>query len=372
MSKQVPRVSIGVPVYNAENYLAESLDSLLGQTFEDFELIISDNGSTDRTAEICRAYAARDPRVRYLRHEENRGQVWNFNYVFERARGEYFKWAAHDDVHAPRFLARCVEVLDGCPDVAWCHPRLTHIDAAGEPLSDPAARDIGYGTPIGHRPGTDAERWSALVDGHTGSTSGPTRESPLPHQRFRAVLLGRGGSLDVYALMRREVVGETMLHLPYYGAEKVMIAELGLRGRFQEIPETLFFVRVHEAASGSMRSAAEQRRFVNPKASQWFTFTRLQTLRGFTRAILRADLSVGQRSRCFGVLLRYLFQVNKWKGIVARAFRGMGNGGGYIDHLRTAEGPGPAAPSTRQQQDGSRGGRQISKTDSPISLKQAT
>ena len=112
MLNNKPRVSIGMPVFNGENYLAEALDSLLTQTFSDFELIISDNASTDKTEEICRAYAVRDQRIRYFRNQENLGASRNYNRVFELSSGEYFKWAAHDDLCAPEFLGRCVDVLD--------------------------------------------------------------------------------------------------------------------------------------------------------------------------------------------------------------------------------------------------------------------
>ena len=84
---EAPRVSVGMPVYNAERYLAGTLDTILAQSFRDFELIISDNGSTDRTARICRNYASHDTRIRYVRHEVNRGAAWNHNYVLSLARG---------------------------------------------------------------------------------------------------------------------------------------------------------------------------------------------------------------------------------------------------------------------------------------------
>ena len=144
MIDRIPRVSIGMPVYNGAAFLRESLDSLLSQTYEDFELVISDNGSTDGTQNICRAYATEDVRIRYYREEENRGAAWNYNRVFELARGEYFKWAAHDDVHAPTFLERCVEVVDNNPDVLWCFSRHTHVDCYGRPLANPKAGDISY------------------------------------------------------------------------------------------------------------------------------------------------------------------------------------------------------------------------------------
>ena len=132
----VPRVSIGMPVYNGENFLAEALDSMLAQTFVDFELIISDNASTDRTKAICRDYAARDRRIRYHRVDDNQGATWNFNHTFELARGEYFKWAAHDDLCDPTFVARCVEVLDSDPTVICCHTQTRHIDIHGNILWD--------------------------------------------------------------------------------------------------------------------------------------------------------------------------------------------------------------------------------------------
>ena len=210
MTSHVPRVSIGMPVYNAENYLGEAIESLLAQTFQDFELIISDNASTDRTEAICREYAARDPRIRYERQAENQGAARNFNHVFERARGPYFKWAAHDDLHSPTFLARCVEVLDRSPDVVWCHPRSTHVGPDGKPLPETAARDVSYSAAL-----SPTSRASEAASAGR-SACPPTRESRYPHQRFRAVLLASDSCIDVYGLIRRKTMSETMLHLPYY------------------------------------------------------------------------------------------------------------------------------------------------------------
>ena len=99
-----PRICLGLPVYNGERYLRQAIDSMLAQTFRDFELIISDNASTDRTREICLEYQKRDPRVRYFRNESNIGPAANFNLVFQRAHAEYFKWVAADDVCEPDFL----------------------------------------------------------------------------------------------------------------------------------------------------------------------------------------------------------------------------------------------------------------------------
>ena len=117
MSSSTPKVSLGLPVYNGENFIAQAIESILAQTFTDFELIITDNGSTDRTPKICEAYAARDRRVAYSRNPENLGAAPNFNRAFALSSGRYFKWVAHDDLIAPEFLARCVKVLDNDPSV---------------------------------------------------------------------------------------------------------------------------------------------------------------------------------------------------------------------------------------------------------------
>ena len=96
-----PKISIGMPVYNGENYLAQALRAILSQTFTDFELIISDNASTDATQRICETFAAEDSRVRYFRNSRNIGIEPNFNAAFEPARGKYFMWTAHDDLLEP-------------------------------------------------------------------------------------------------------------------------------------------------------------------------------------------------------------------------------------------------------------------------------
>ena len=107
----MPRVSIALPVYNGERYLEQSIRSVLAQTFTDFELIVSDNASTDRTIEIVERFAAIDPRVVLLRNDENRGAAWNYNNAFEHATGEFFRWHARDDWFEPDLIESLVEAL---------------------------------------------------------------------------------------------------------------------------------------------------------------------------------------------------------------------------------------------------------------------
>ena len=107
-----PIVSIGLPVYNGEDFLKYALDSLLSQTFRDFELIISDNASTDNTPKICQEYVLRDKRIRYIRQNNNMGALWNFNFVLKQSNKEYFIWVSSDDKLHPEFLEKNIDILE--------------------------------------------------------------------------------------------------------------------------------------------------------------------------------------------------------------------------------------------------------------------
>ena len=104
MIKKIGFVSIGMPVYNGEKFIRAAIQSFLQQTHRNFELIISDNASTDMTESICREYAVKDKRVRYVRQPQNFGPGHNFKFVFDEACGEYFMWAACDDIFSKNFV----------------------------------------------------------------------------------------------------------------------------------------------------------------------------------------------------------------------------------------------------------------------------
>ena len=224
MLNHIPRVSIGLPVYNGEEYLAIAIDSLLAQTFADFELIVSDNASTDRTPEICREYAARDSRVQYSRQAVNRGAAWNFNRTFESARGEYFKWHAHDDVCAPTLLERCVEMLDRDRSRVLCFARWMAIDHNGEFVPDDAASWC---------PGS-----SASANGSHDRNCGLSSESPS--RRVRAILLQSVWMFEQFGLMALSTVATTGGMRGYYMSDWVFLVEMALRGGFAKYRKCCF------------------------------------------------------------------------------------------------------------------------------------
>lgn len=214
------RVSIGLPVYNGERFISEALESLLAQTFEDFEIIISDNASVDGTEGICRDFAARDARVKYHRKTTNEGAACNFNRTFELATGEYFKWAAHDDICEPELLARCVEVLDRDPGVVLCYSKTRIIDAEGKSRGD----------------------YNFRIKGHLSR----------PQDRFRSQIRSHQ-CYEIFGLLRYAALKTTGLIGNYAGGDAVLLLRLCLMGRFHEIPDTLFFPRSHVEQSMAIR-----------------------------------------------------------------------------------------------------------------------
>lgn len=267
-----PTVSIGLPVYNGARYLRQTLDSIVGQTFRDFELIISDNGSADASGEICREYAAQDSRIRYYRSDENRGASWNYKRVFELARGKYFRWAPADDCFAPESVQQCVAVLDAHPEVVLCYPQTILIDSAGTTIR-PYADNLN------------------------------ARESD-PVGRFRKVRDCIGLVNVLYGLIRVDSLKRTALLNSYPGADIVLVLELSLYGQFYEIPMPLFFRRMHEHASSSIKTVAGVQEFFDPKSKGKF-FLRSWTHQHYLLvAILRAPLGLFARIQLVGYLLR--------------------------------------------------------------------
>jgi glycosyltransferase involved in cell wall biosynthesis len=281
-----PRVSVGMPVFNGEKYMAQALDSILAQTFQDFEIVISDNASTDHTEQICRSYVIRDPRIRYYRNEINCGAARNHNRVFALARGEYFKWQSHDDYCAPEFLAACVAVLDRDPEVVLCFPRTLIIDEENQPLSE------YHVEPMTHT------------------------DSAHPHERFRGTICPNHWCFEVYGLSRRAVLSQTRLIASYTGSDRVLLAELALYGRFQEIPSCLFFNREHASRSFRVHSLYTAAGWFDPKLKGKMTFPHWRFLLEYSRAIGRCSRLTGmERWRCYAQLFPWVGRY--WKHLAA-------------------------------------------------------
>lgn len=231
----MPRLSLALPVYNGAAFLKEAIESILDQDYADFELLITDNCSTDGTEEICRGFAARDKRIRYLRNAENLGAAANFNLGFRMTSGEYFKWCADDDKISQNYLSACVRALDEAPGAAVACGELVGMDADGNPTS--------------------------FVEGALPDLAGSD-----PGIRFRRLLPQHVLVAAVFGVYRRDVLQKTSLHRPYYSSDCALLAEVILLGGLIHVPEAVLYNREHPARSCNLDSR-KRAAWQNPRAA---------------------------------------------------------------------------------------------------------
>jgi glycosyltransferase involved in cell wall biosynthesis len=279
------RVSIGLPVFNGEDYLQEAVDSILGQTFEEFELIICDNASTDRTQEICEAYAMSDARVRYYRNAENIGAIQNWYRTFDLSACEYFASAADDDVYHPEFLRKCVAVLDRDPSVVLCYSKTKVIDENGIEVG---AYDVEIDT-----------------------------SSPEPHERLYNMIGVDLLCIQMYGVMRASALKQTKVYMGYYGCDRNTLAELSLLGKIYEIPEYLFLHRLYQEALGVALGSGKSEQelmFLDP-GTKWHARADFIKLRNYFGAVARTPISNTERLKCYAQLTRLMVEkpVNRVK-----------------------------------------------------------
>ena len=128
-----PLVSVGIPTYNRSEGLRRTLECITGQTYQNLEIIVSDNCSPmSETEAVVKEFIAKDCRIQYYRQEENRGPGFNFGFVLEKATGEYFLWAADDDIHEREFIRILVDPLEKNPDILGSMCSTKRIDEDGE------------------------------------------------------------------------------------------------------------------------------------------------------------------------------------------------------------------------------------------------
>jgi glycosyltransferase involved in cell wall biosynthesis len=266
-------LSIGLPVRNGERYLGRTLACLAKQDFEDVDVLIADNGSTDATEDIARAAAAADGRIRYVRHDRDIGVAANHNFVFTQTSGEYFAWLASDDEFDPRFFSRMIEILRNRPDAAAAMSRVRVIDSNSDTLEyadEPISAD-----------------------------------DPDPVRRFSEMASFSHYCQFHYAVARRRAIERTRLLLPFWGGDRLYCAELALAGPLVRDPEPLFFIRQHETRTSNraIHNDWEVIRFyLTPSGSRAVTLHYARQLRA---TIDRAELSPADRRRANRALVSW-------------------------------------------------------------------
>jgi glycosyltransferase involved in cell wall biosynthesis len=274
-----PRVSFGLPVYNEEAAIRRCLDSILAQDFTDFEVVVSDNASTDRTREIVAEYVARDPRVRLFVNDRNVGGNANFNLAFDRARGELFRWIGADDLLEPTYLSASVAALDADPGA------IVATTGFAMHYPDGSVRSESY---EGERIESE-HAWRRLARMVWFFHAGATKYEPL------------------YSLMRREALARTGRIRPIVYDDYVLMSELSLAGRFTHVPAVLFHRRFRTPSD--YRELYEQ---LIPGYRKGLIRSYATLVRTLLALIAAAPLSRRERTLCYAVAFRY-FGSEAWK-----------------------------------------------------------
>lgn len=267
-------MSIGLPVYNGEEFLEDALASIAAQTFSDYELIISDNASSDATASIAQRHAARDARIRYHRNPTNIGGDRNYYRCIELSRGKYFLGVAHDDRLHPDYLRRVVEVMEEDPSVVFCHARASRIDGSGK-----------------------------VVDTYDPY---PFSTSSRPAERFRDAIRQRPVIAHL-GMIRTSVLRAMPPLVVYPASDAYWQAEFALRGKLVEIPDPLFYRREHVRSGGAI-PLHERIRWSDPSKAGTVIFPAWRRPTEYARSVMRVPLPPTERLRCLAEIARYQWQ----------------------------------------------------------------
>ena len=300
-------VSIGVPVYNGESMLAAALESVLGQTYEEIEVIVCDNASTDRTPDIAKEFAARDPRLTFYSSETNQGAAWNFNRTFHLSRGEFFKWAAHDDLCGPRLVEKCVLALSRDPGLVLCHSKADELDSHGGFI-----RNLHCPTGIGRK---------------------------KPSDRFESVVLERHASIPIFGVIRSDLLRRTPLIGRYVGSDWVLLCQLALMGRLFEIPEVLFWRTEHADTSQNAFELWERLVWFDSSKAGKVGFPSWRMVAELFRAVGRTELPRTEKDACYRVIGSYAYQRSDglWRDLfeaTKHTFRKTRSGAQLVDGLK--------------------------------------
>jgi len=265
--KRLP-ISIGVPVFNGEKFIANALDSLINQTYPDFEIIISDNASTDSTQDICRKYEKSDPRIKYYRSDTNKGAAWNFNNTFYLANCDYFKWAAHDDILHPEFLSRCINVLNQNSDIVLCFTKSIFIDQYSNIIKKIEDNKYFWNYPF--------------------------------NKLFLHYNCANYINTEIFGLIRSDALSKTRLIDGFSGSDFILLAELALHGSFYQVQEFLFYHREHNHRSVySANSPEAYYNWYDSTMDKKIVIPKLHRLYESVISLKRQQVPIVKKVKCF-------------------------------------------------------------------------
>jgi glycosyltransferase involved in cell wall biosynthesis len=273
-----PKISLALPVFNGEKYLGAALESIVNQTFTDFELVISDNASTDRTPEIIESYAKRDDRIRVIRQTKTVGAATNFNLLVAETKADIFKWCAHDDLLEPEYLEETYRALQDSPDSVLCH---THT----------VIRDLDEGGDEVFVPNFTMPPDDCVT-------------------RLREMLLYGSRCYEVFGLIRRAALARTDLIGEHRGGDNVLLCRLALLGPVLIVPRPLFILGRHQTQSTALLGDSQAYHAWFDGRVRKVSFPDWVLVAKFWRSTTGLDLSAAERYGCYRELLMatYLYR----------------------------------------------------------------
>ncbi len=293
----VPRVSIGIPIFNGAKTIADTLDSLLAQTYTDFEIVVSDNASTDNSVTIVTAYQKRDSRIRLIKQQKNIGANGNFSAVVDAARGEYFKWATCSDLCSTNFLEACVRMLDQSPEVVLAAPRTrlftTHPSEASE-----------YDGDIEVRKPTAIARFLELIETLKLNNA-------------------MNGLIRIKDLRCRHPVIDHFMK-----ADIVMVSCLAMQGQFAIARDAIFLRRMDPCTSTSLMNPEDDMKHHYPVMTRKALFPTWRLYLGWWRAIRQTPISGSDKRRA----MLHVLKMCRWEQ--REMFEDLVNGLNYFMRLR--------------------------------------
>ncbi len=285
---RTPRISIGIPAYNSSAHIGATLEGLLAQSFGDFEIIVSDNASTDATRDVVENYMRLDPRIRYERQPVNIGANPNYSYVVRRARGEFFKWSSSSDWCAPAFLESCLKDLSAHEDAVLVVPR-TYLFQETREKAEEYAGDL-----------------AVLQD--------------APSARFAYVYSKLALNNAINGLIRMSALRRTRLVDAYRGADIVLMGHLALLGKFRLLEQRLFYRRMERATATALQDDAGMWKHHYPQRSAGTLLQGCKRHAGWVWAAMSSPIGPGEKLRSLKVVAKYMywerrFLVNDLRGV---------------------------------------------------------
>lgn len=284
---RLPKISIGMPAYNSQAHIGSAIEGLLAQTLGDFELIVSDNASTDGTRDVVESYAKTDSRIRYERQPTNIGANGNYSLLVRRARAEFFKWSSSSDWCSPTFLSRCAEELCSSSDSVLVVPR-TRLFQGVPSVSQDYLEDIEI-----------------------------LEESPSA--RLASLTSGLALNNAMNGLIRTSALRRTRLIEPYLAADVVLMGHLALLGKFKLLPEFLLYRRMDATTATALQEKGAVWRHHYPQMTYRMLFQGTKRHVGWFRAVLSAPISTAERVRAIEHVAKCCF----WqRGVFIEDLRG--------------------------------------------------